>query len=431
MASQLSEDQISILRQAASILRIPISDLPAALKAREGQTNVAETYAKDSGLPFAEHSRSEINEEHHIPVRPLDSLNWDGDAFLELEQALEQRPSTVHFEANTSSLYQGLILPELLHQGSSEALQSILPLDPDSSPRNPALQPSHTISAALNFSRSAGWSNFTEENANVLPDLTQIDSQYINFEDVFDMNAYNRFGELSSTYAPITLLQSAADAAGAFQGPNALMNAFPILVPMSGGSDEVHGSSRDDDLRRVNKLHTLQPPYTPSARDVSLCGNLSSSPSSSGVIITSSSEKERPLESNIVSCNQGIPKALAASGPCRYIWELPKRVRDYSCSYTITLLIYIQGARRNDQTSNQCKRRVDCTTSNAGRRRRPFHDQQAREATALTRRLKACLRCRMQRLRVCLNFYSHIDIATNTTQFYSVTLILKTQTVIA
>jgi hypothetical protein len=35
------------------------------------------------------------------------------------------------------------------------------------------------------------------------------------------------------------------------------------------------------------------------------------------------------------------------------------------------------------------------------RRRRPFHDDQMREETRQTRKRKACLRCRMQRVRVC------------------------------
>jgi hypothetical protein len=326
---QRSGDQISILRQAASILHIPITDLPAALIARESPPSVAKTDAEDSGLPFVEHSGSETNETHHIPLWPWDNLNWDFDALSELEQAPEHRLSTTHFEANINSLYQGLILPELWHQDSSEALQSILPLDPDSSLRNPELQPDYDSSIALGLSEPAGGSNLVAENTGVLPDLIRIGSQHINFGDVFDMNAYSGSGQHSSMYAHTALLESTFDAAEAFPGPNGSMNALPIPVPMSGESDEVYGSPRNDDLQLVDKLHTLQPPYMPSGSDVPVLGNSSSSTSSSSwVITTPSPEKEKSPESNSISSNQGIARGLAASGPCRYIWELRTRVRD-------------------------------------------------------------------------------------------------------
>jgi hypothetical protein len=88
-------------------------------------------------------------------------------------------------------------------------------------------------------------------------------------------------------------------------------------------------------------------------------------------------------------------------GPCSNAWQLPqwvRLVRPYLQHHDTNRLKRTRKSKRGGAKQKTRKRAYD--GDNEPPRRRPFEDPQQRETTALTRRLKACIRCRMQKIRV-------------------------------
>ncbi|KAG7141005.1 hypothetical protein HYQ45_002386 [Verticillium longisporum] len=85
---------------------------------------------------------------------------------------------------------------------------------------------------------------------------------------------------------------------------------------------------------------------------------------------------------------QGLVVSKAHQGPCSRVWEVPKKARKKRTS--------------KDLTSTGPKAKTGFTPAQTVRvqnKRKPFRDLAQRSQTAVTRRLRGCMRCRILRIR--------------------------------
>jgi hypothetical protein len=152
--------------------------------------------------------------------------------------------------------------------------------------------------------------------------------------------------------------------------------------------------------------------------DVNSIGNPknSDSPSSSLVILTSpdgSKSGTRSADSGSTGIISGPSLATEQlfqqaahinGGPCSKTWGLSQWVRS-GRRYAFTNTNHCQRTRKprkeakKDTTTSRARKRGPDTNVDAPRRG-PFEDQEQRANTALVRQIKACIRCRMQHIRV-------------------------------
>ncbi|KAK1083527.1 hypothetical protein LTR48_006201 [Friedmanniomyces endolithicus] len=151
-----------------------------------------------------------------------------------------------------------------------------------------------------------------------------------------------------------------------------------------------------NDATADSQLSILLPKVSTHAQLVTLPnkpGNTSSQASSSSslVVITppskSADTSSRSERAEAVSSDAPLPRDLydkvaSSWGPCSNTWQL----RQWRTRVT------------KKMTTGQSRKRGHEGVG-AQQRRRPFEDPQQRDQTALTRNLKACIRCRMQKKR--------------------------------
>jgi hypothetical protein len=150
-------------------------------------------------------------------------------------------------------------------------------------------------------------------------------------------------------------------------------------------------------------------------RSLALHPNAQQPPSTSGggspwVVLTPSSSENGPSPTQ-PSTSGGLtpgeePSPVADPrlllGPCTRVWVVPKvRLAVAFLTRHVRRLLTnsgVQKTRKKRTTVNPKPPRV--AEKKPPRRRRPFQDKETRNETALTRELRSCVRCRIQRIRV-------------------------------
>ena len=102
----------------------------------------------------------------------------------------------------------------------------------------------------------------------------------------------------------------------------------------------------------------------------------------------------------------------SAIGPCSRLWCIPPRsVSEGMCEIRHCLLkLYENRSNRvRKEKATELRKRSSDDERRQQRYRGPFQDDTRRKETAMTRRSNACIRCRMQKIRVCPLFFRMTD----------------------
>lgn len=349
LAEPFSEDQLRILHQAAAILDVPVNRLPEALRFAPSE-QVAHSNYENEGEADAQ-----------------ESFLWPLDY-----------PGSGHIQGGN------LIGPLLLPQLPTGSFYDSLPLTPCASPASRYLRFGSVNQATLDAILPDGGLSASGQHAGGVSGLKTMEYGLDGFGTAFGQLG----GYLPSNPLP-NASQHLSDVPAESSSPARFLDSLlpnPLIIEESCPHNQE--ASVNDAHRSVN----TQAPPTKNALQAPIDETSGIQPESVGVSspfsITETSPSARGHLSACHSVNLedvgNLFEATALHGPCKSNWKVsglkPRRMKQD----------HLRVSKR--------KRRVD-NNPNHPRTRGAFCDQETRNKTALTRKLKACVRCRMQKIR--------------------------------
>ncbi|KAI0878291.1 hypothetical protein GGS24DRAFT_444243 [Hypoxylon argillaceum] len=265
-------------------------------------------------------------------------------------------------------------------------LAASLSSQPRSHPRliDPPLEQeaSDNANSILNFddgfdcSQSNAQTSTTLSLETNLPDISLPDSTTVDASSVNDS-----YVDPAHLVLPVSQTSIGGDQSRGVQ--QAIDNSHPShddisssLIPTPKASKPRSFSTVPPHIRKENQLHEKAPSKSPD----------SSAHPQTAVKSNPSVSKIAPHPTNTQSHDIQELQLAVLLGPCSKVWEIPKK-----------------RTRKSNQTASNAPPKRQRNPVNSARdvpvRRGAFTDPRDREMTALTRILKSCIRCRMQRTR--------------------------------